>query len=83
MEVVVKFVPSAFKHGITRADIYHVLNNVEYDDVFDDDNEKHLVLGFDSNVNLLEILYNVIDEQTIKVFHAMKCTYTFRALLNR
>ncbi|MDR1470636.1 MAG: hypothetical protein LBT00_15260 [Spirochaetaceae bacterium] len=83
MEVVVKFAPSAFKHGGTEADIYHVLNNVEYDDVLDDDNEKHLVLGFDSKTNLLEILYNVIDEQTVRVFHAMKCTNTFRALLDR
>jgi hypothetical protein len=83
MEVIVKFVPSAFKHGITREEIYHVLNNAEYDDVLDDDNKKHLVLGFDSKTNLLEILYNVIDEQTVKVFHAMKCTQTFRALLDR
>jgi hypothetical protein len=83
MEIVVKFVPSAFKHGITRADIYHVLSNAEYDGVLDDDNEKHLALGFDSKTNLLEILYNVIDEQTIKVFHAMKCTHTFRSLLDR
>jgi uncharacterized DUF497 family protein len=83
MEVVVTFVPSAFKHGITRADIYHVLNNAEYDDVLDDDNEKHLVLGFDSKTNLLEILYNVIDEQTVRVFHAMKCRHAFRVLLDR
>ncbi|MDR1058067.1 MAG: hypothetical protein LBL43_00840 [Treponema sp.] len=83
MEVVVKFAPSAFKHGITRADIYHVLNHAEYDDVVYDDNEKHLVLGFDTNAKLLEILYNVIDEQTVRVFHAMPCTHTFRALLDR
>jgi uncharacterized DUF497 family protein len=83
MEVVVKFASSAFKHGITRADIYHALNNAEYDDVLDDDNEKHLVLGFDSKINLLEILYNVIDKETVRVFHAMKCTHTFRALLDR
>jgi hypothetical protein len=83
MKAVVKFAPSAFKHSISRADIYHVLNNAEYDDILDDDNEKHLVLGFDSKTNLLEILYNVIDEQTVKVFHAMKCTHAFRALLDR
>jgi uncharacterized DUF497 family protein len=83
MEIVVKFAPSAFKHGITSEDIYHVLEHVEYDDVLDDDNEKHMVLGFDSKTNLLEILYNVIDEQTVRVFHAMKCTHTFRALLDR
>ncbi|MDR1250920.1 MAG: hypothetical protein LBK62_02015 [Treponema sp.] len=83
MEVVVRFAPSAFKHGSTREDIYHMLNHAEYDDVLDDDNEKHLVLGFDAKANLLEILYNVIDEQTVKVSHAMPCTHTFRALLDR
>jgi hypothetical protein len=31
---------------------------------------------------LLEIVYNVIDEQTVKVFHADKCTNEHRALLN-
>ena len=60
--------------------ISHALNNAEYDDVLDDDTEKHLVLGFDGKTNLLEILYNVIDEQTVRVFHAMKCTHTFRSL---
>ena len=49
MEIVVKFAPSAFKHGITG----------------------------------LEILYNVIDEQTVRVFHAMKCRHIFRALLEK
>jgi hypothetical protein len=83
MEVVVKFTPSAFKHGITRSDIYYALNNAEYDDVLDDDTEKHLVLGFDGKTNLLELLYNVIDGQTVRVFHAMKCRHSFRALLDR
>jgi hypothetical protein len=83
MEILVRFVPSAFKHGITRADIYHALNHAEYDDVLENDNEKHLVLGFDAKANLLEILYNVIDEQTVKVFHAMPCTHAFRNLLDR
>ena len=60
MEIVVKFAPSAFKHWIIREDIYHVLNNAEYDDVLDDNNTKHLVLGFDRRANLLELLYHVI-----------------------
>jgi hypothetical protein len=29
----------------------------------------------------LEIVYNVIDEQTIKVFHAMKCRNSYYAKL--
>jgi hypothetical protein len=48
MGIVVMFTPSAFKHGVSRSDIYYALEHAEYDDVLDDDNEKHLVLGFDS-----------------------------------
>jgi hypothetical protein len=39
---------------------------------------KYLVIGFDLNGNLLEIMYNLVDEDadgvgTANVFHAMKC----------
>jgi len=40
-----------------------------------------LLIGFDNNANLLEIMYNVIDEQTVLVFHAIKCSNMHRALL--
>ena len=82
MEIFIKYVPSAFKHSITEADIRHAILNWRYDDVFEDDSGRHLLIGFDSNANLLEIMYNVIDEQTVRVFHAMKCTATHRKLLD-
>ena len=81
MEANVIFVPSTFKHGITEANIRHAILNFKHDDVFENDAEKHLLIGFDTNANLLEIMYNVIDEQTIKVFHAMKCRDAFLPLL--
>jgi hypothetical protein len=81
VEIVVKYTPSAFKHNITEANIRHAILNWRYDDVFEDDPDKHLLIGFDSNANLLEIMYNVIDEHTVRVFHAMRCTNTHRALL--
>jgi hypothetical protein len=34
---------------------------------------KYLVIGFDLNGNLLEIMYNLVDEDTANVFHAMPC----------
>jgi hypothetical protein len=34
---------------------------------------KYLVIGFDLNGNLLEIMYNLVNEDTANVFHAMKC----------
>jgi hypothetical protein len=81
MEVFVKCVPSALKHGITEANIRHAILNWRYDDIVEDDPGKHLLIGFDSNANLLEIMYNVIDEQTVRVFHAMKCTNVHLAML--
>jgi hypothetical protein len=83
MEVIVKCVPSAFKHGISESNIKYAILNWQYDDVFEDDAEKHLLLGFDDNANLLEILYNVIDENSVRVFHAMKCRDAFLPLLNK
>jgi hypothetical protein len=84
MEVIVKCVPSAFKHkGVTEAGIRHAIQNWKYDDVFEDEPEKHLLIGFDNNANLLEIMYNVIDERSLKVFHAMKCRDAFLPLLKR
>jgi hypothetical protein len=83
MDVIVKFVPSAFKHGVTEENIRHAILNWKYDDTFEDEPEKHLLIGFDSNANLLEIMYNVIDEQNLKVFHAMKCRDTFLSLIER
>ena len=81
MEIVVKYAPSAFKHYFTEANIRHVIFNWRYDDILEDDPDKHLLIGFDNNANLLEIMYNVIDEQTVKVFHAMRCTKEHRKLL--
>ena len=81
MDIVVKYASSAFKHGITEANIRHTILNWRYDDLVEDDPGKHLLIGFDSNANLLEIMYNVIDEQTVRVFHAMKCTNVHRELL--
>jgi len=83
MEIIVKYAQSAFKHkNINEADIRHAISNWRYDDMVEDDPEKHLLIGFDSNANLLEIMYNVIDEHTVKVFHAMKCTSEHRKLLD-
>ena len=83
MDVIIKFSKSAFKHGITEADIKFAVINVLYDDILDEVNDKHLLMGFDCNGNLIEILYNVIDDDTVWVFHAMRCTDEFIKLLKK
>jgi len=72
------FVPSAFKHKFSEENIRWVLLNHLVDGIIEEDNEtKYLSIGFDKSGNLLEIMYNFIDERTIKVFHAMRCRKQF------
>ena len=78
METEIVFVPSAFKHAVSEENIRWVLLNHIADGVIEEDDEtKHLSVGFDKTGNLLEIMYNYIDEKTIKVFHAMNCRKHF------
>jgi len=78
METEIVFVPSAFKHAVSEENIRWVLLNHIADGVIEEDDEtKYLSVGFDKTGNLLEIMYNYIDEKTIKVFHAMKCRKLF------
>jgi len=72
------FVPSAFKHKFSEENIRWVLLNHLVDGIIEEDNEtKYLSIGFDKSGNLLEVMYNFIDERTIKVFHAMRCRKQF------
>ncbi|GMO66035.1 MAG: hypothetical protein Ta2A_13990 [Treponemataceae bacterium] len=84
MDLVIIFRPSAFKHGVTEADVRHAFRTMKYDAELDEPESdgKHLLIGFDCNANLIEILYANIDDDTVRVFHAMKCRTTFIALLN-
>jgi hypothetical protein len=87
MDIAIKFSQSAFKHGVSEVDIRWAFDNVLYDEQSDESDgstdigSKHLLIGFDRNANHLEILYNVIDEDTLRVFHAMKCRNIFLSLI--
>ena len=78
----IEFNPAAFRHGISEDNIRWVLWHNLIDGIVEEDDEnKYLVIGFDPTGNLLEVMYNIIDEQTINVFHAMKCRKIFYSLL--
>jgi len=78
MGLEIVFVPSAFKHKISEENICWVLLHHLVDGVIEEGDEtKYLSIGFDKTGNLLEIMYNFVDEKTIKVFHAMKCRRQF------
>ena len=65
------FIPSAFKHGVTEENIRWVLlNHLADGSIAEDDETKYVSVGFDKAGNLLEIMYNHIDDQTIKLSFA-------------
>jgi hypothetical protein len=84
MDVDIKFCRSAFKHSISEADIRWAIDTVKYDGCLEggaDAENKRLLIGFDRNANPLEIYYNILDNNTVRVFHAMKCRNIHKYLL--
>ena len=79
----ITFNESAFKHGATKADIRNAFLTYKLDEVLDDDIEIFLIVGFDNNGNLLEVMYNITDDTTIDVFHAMKCRKEYISKIER
>jgi hypothetical protein len=83
MEAGIEFNHAAFRHGVTEADIRYAFEHWLLDQPVVGEDAKHLLIGFDRNANLLEILYNVIGDRQINVFHAMKCRPAWRRLAER
>ena len=67
------FVPSAFKHGVTEEDIYHAYKTMFLKGLLEGFNNKYAFVGFNRIGNPIEVFYNPIDDDSIKVFHAMSC----------
>jgi hypothetical protein len=82
MDVDIQFTESAFDHKIEEADMRHALNAFIYEEPFEDYENKILVIGFDRVGDLLEIAYNVVNDNLIKVFHAMKCRAEYIKLIH-
>ena len=83
MDVTIEFNQAAFTHNVKEEDIRFAFDTARYDGRIDEEesDNKYLVIGFDRNVIPLEIMYNVIDENTVNVFHAMKCRKSFLHLI--
>jgi hypothetical protein len=81
MEPDILFVPSAFEHRIKEDDIRHTFKTHICDVLMAGFENKYFVAGFDRAGNLLEVMYNRINDETVKVFHAMKCRKQFREKL--
>ena len=74
---------SAFKHGIAEDDIRMAFARPLFDGLLEDYDNKFLLTGFDTHGNILEIMYNLVDEHTVHIFHAMRCRKAFRMLRNQ
>ena len=85
MDIAIDFNSAAFKHGVSETDIKMAFDTAKYDGFLDEDDpdaeDKHLLIGFDCKANLIEVLYNVIADGRIRVFHAMKCRSSFFRLI--
>jgi hypothetical protein len=65
------FVKSAFDHGYTKNDIKKAIETKIYDGLLWGEDDIFAIIGFDTVANPIEVFYNIIDNDTIKVFHAM------------
>ncbi|MDR0851241.1 MAG: hypothetical protein LBN36_01975 [Clostridiales Family XIII bacterium] len=84
--ITLEYNPSAFRHGCTEDDINKAFETFCYDgDIVPEEGveDKYLLIGLDINANLIEVMYNVIDENTVNVFHAMKCRKIYIPLVGK
>jgi propanediol dehydratase small subunit len=83
LDITIVFNQAAFTHNVTEKDIRFAFDTARFDGSIDEDesDNKHLVIGFNRNANLIEVMYNVIDENTINVFHAMPCRKSFLSFI--
>jgi len=74
---IIEFNDAAFKHGIIKENICYALWHPLHEQLLENYVNKWLVIGYDTAGNLIEIAYNIIDDDTINVFHAMPCRKKF------
>jgi hypothetical protein len=79
----IRFNNAAFKHDVTMADIFSAFETYIFEDPVEGEDNKFLLIGFDTKANPIEVMYNRIDEERINVFHAMPLRTAYEALLDR
>jgi hypothetical protein len=82
MKLVFIFRETAFKHGLSEADIRHAFETCRYMGQYGKRENVYLLLGFDMKANPVEILYNEIGENSVNIFHAMPCQKCFLHLFD-
>ena len=79
---VIEFNEAAFKHDITEANIRYAMWHPLHEQLLESYTNKWLIIGYDTIGNLIEVAYNIIDDETVNVFHAMPCRKKFLNLLD-
>ena len=69
----IEILPSATKHGQTKEDIVFALERSIYDETLESEPNKTLAIGYDRNARLLEVIFHVVSDEHIVVFHSMPC----------
>ncbi|MDR2571158.1 MAG: hypothetical protein LBD23_12850 [Oscillospiraceae bacterium] len=64
---------SATKHGQSEIDILSALERSIYDETLENNPNKTLAIGYDKNARLLEVIFHVLSDEHIVVFHSMPC----------
>ena len=77
------FRQSAFRHGVTEADIRWAFKTVEFDELIHGFENKYRLLGFNTKGNMIEVLYNLINDRRVNVFHAFPCSDAFLKSLSK
>ena len=78
----IEFNKAAFRHGVTETNIRHAMRHPLHEQLLESYVNKWLLIGYDTVGNLIEIAYNVIDDDTVNVFHAMPCRKKYVNQLN-
>ena len=73
----IRITPSANKHGVDNDNILYGLEQCIYDEILDNEPNKTLAIGFDKKGELIEIIFSVVSENKIVIFHSMKCRKSF------
>ena len=81
MDIKIVCKQSAFKHGVTEEDIRWAFNTAKYDKLIEGYENKYLLIGFNTQGNLIEIIYSDLGENLASVFHAMRCRKALLSLL--
>jgi len=73
---------AAFRHEQTMADILWAFQTYIFEDPVEGEDNKFVLIGFNTKGNPIEVMYNRIDENRINVFHAMPLRDEYKALLD-